>query len=63
MSASGVNAAIMRAMWKLEQKKRAIGNARIWVARISGFYCMIKKIPSLIPTFEFTYTRKKIEIL
>jgi len=39
MRASGVNAAIMRVMGKLEQKKmRAIGIARIWVARITGFY-------------------------
>ena len=39
MRASGVNAAIMRAIGKLEQKKmRAIGNARMGVARITGFY-------------------------
>ena len=40
MRASGVNAAIMRLIGKLEQKKmRAIEFVRIGVARITGFYC------------------------
>ena len=42
MRASGVNAAIMRVIGKLEQKKmRVIGIAHIGVARITGFYCII----------------------
>ena len=41
MRASGVNAAIMRVQRSWNKKKRAIGNAHIWVARISGFYCTI----------------------
>ena len=41
MRESGVNAAIMRILEKLQQKKmRAIGIARIGIARIAGFYCI-----------------------
>ena len=53
MRASGVNAAIMRAIGKLEQKQmRAIGNARIGVSRIMGFYCILVH-------FNFKGTRRK----
>ena len=41
MRASGVNAAIMRVIEKLEQKMCAIEIARIGVARITGFYCIL----------------------
>ena len=45
MRASGVNAVIMRVTGKLEQKKMcAIGNARIGIARITGFYSIKKNI-------------------
>ena len=41
MRPSGVNAAIMRVIWKLEQRKmRAIGIVRIRVAFITGCYCI-----------------------
>ena len=50
MRASGVNAAIMRIIGKLEQKKmRAIWIARIGVARVTLFYCKyeIKKMEKI----------------
>ena len=42
MHASGVNAATIRVIGKLEQNKlRAIRIARIGVARNTGFYCRL----------------------
>ena len=37
--ATGVNAAMMRVIGRLKKKMRTMGIVRIWVARITGFYC------------------------